>query len=197
MYFSRLTIWKGFQMIVLEKLTYVTVWLTGNQGQPWGTSEATAAHWRCQEAKFTLRAASRPRGSSEGTAQRADWLRENPAEIRRLHVSRQSADCRVSHSHHAAGRTFFPSTCLKGLYALIIIIIIIGCVCLQVSKDTEKQLINNRWSFVFQRKMCLFQTRLCFGASGQLTVDPPLPVFQRTVSRVLLNLGDSLLQVPV
>lgn len=42
---------------------------------------------------------------------------------------------------------------------------------------------------------CLFQTKLCFSASGQLTLDPPIHQFQEALSEALLTVGDSIIQV--
>ncbi|XP_077380581.1 dynein heavy chain domain-containing protein 1 isoform X2 [Festucalex cinctus] len=41
---------------------------------------------------------------------------------------------------------------------------------------------------------CLFQTDLCLGA-GQLTLDPPLHLFQETLTQALLTAGDSISQM--
>ncbi|KAF7656222.1 hypothetical protein LDENG_00044710 [Lucifuga dentata] len=42
---------------------------------------------------------------------------------------------------------------------------------------------------------CLFSTELVISAAGQLTVDPPIPVFQAAVSKALLTVGDSMIQM--
>ncbi|XP_077425986.1 dynein heavy chain domain-containing protein 1 [Vanacampus margaritifer] len=41
---------------------------------------------------------------------------------------------------------------------------------------------------------CLFQTELCLGA-GQLTLDPPVHLFQETLTQALLTAGDSISQM--
>ncbi|XP_037619572.1 dynein heavy chain domain-containing protein 1 isoform X1 [Sebastes umbrosus] len=52
---------------------------------------------------------------------------------------------------------------------------------------------------VVKRKLsqqcCLFHTELCFSADSQLTVDPPIHVFQEAVSEALLTAGDSVIQM--
>ncbi|XP_061595557.1 dynein heavy chain domain-containing protein 1 [Cololabis saira] len=50
------------------------------------------------------------------------------------------------------------------------------------------------------KRMCsqqssLFHTELCFSANSQLTVDPPVHVFQETVSDSLLTAGNSIIQM--
>ncbi|XP_053191724.1 dynein heavy chain domain-containing protein 1-like [Scomber japonicus] len=42
---------------------------------------------------------------------------------------------------------------------------------------------------------CLFQTELCFSASGQLALDPPMHQFQEAVNEALLTVGNSIIQV--
>ncbi|KAL7403667.1 hypothetical protein ABVT39_003475 [Epinephelus coioides] len=41
----------------------------------------------------------------------------------------------------------------------------------------------------------LFHTELCFSASSQLSVDPPIHLFQETVSEALLTVGNSIIQM--
>ncbi|XP_069387019.1 dynein heavy chain domain-containing protein 1 isoform X2 [Paralichthys olivaceus] len=41
----------------------------------------------------------------------------------------------------------------------------------------------------------LFSTELCFGASSQLTVEPPVHLFQEAVSEALLTVGNSVIQM--
>ncbi|XP_040002556.1 dynein heavy chain domain-containing protein 1 isoform X2 [Xiphias gladius] len=41
----------------------------------------------------------------------------------------------------------------------------------------------------------LFQTELCFSAGSQLSVDPPIHLFQEAVSEALLTVGDSIIQM--
>ncbi|XP_059188998.1 dynein heavy chain domain-containing protein 1 isoform X2 [Centropristis striata] len=45
------------------------------------------------------------------------------------------------------------------------------------------------------QQCCLFQTKLCFSASSQLSVDPPVHLFQEGVSEALLTVGDSIIQM--
>nr|XP_057943574.1 dynein heavy chain domain-containing protein 1-like isoform X2 [Doryrhamphus excisus] len=42
---------------------------------------------------------------------------------------------------------------------------------------------------------CLFQTDLCFGDDSQLSLNPPLHLFQETVSQALQNVADSIYQM--
>ncbi|XP_041837721.1 dynein heavy chain domain-containing protein 1 isoform X2 [Melanotaenia boesemani] len=55
-------------------------------------------------------------------------------------------------------------------------------------------------SFLSRLKMasqqcCLFHTELCFSESSQLTMDPPVHMFQETVSECLLTAGNSVIQM--
>nr|XP_046228919.1 dynein heavy chain domain-containing protein 1 [Scatophagus argus] len=45
------------------------------------------------------------------------------------------------------------------------------------------------------QQCCLFHTELCFSASNQLTVDPPIHLFQETVREALLLVADSMIQM--
>ncbi|XP_036951826.1 dynein heavy chain domain-containing protein 1-like isoform X4 [Acanthopagrus latus] len=54
-------------------------------------------------------------------------------------------------------------------------------------------------SHVLKRKTsqqcCLFHTELCFSASSQLTLNPPVHLFQEAVSEAFLTVGDSVIQM--
>ncbi|XP_076585176.1 dynein heavy chain domain-containing protein 1 [Chaetodon auriga] len=45
------------------------------------------------------------------------------------------------------------------------------------------------------QQCCLFHTELCVSACSQLTVDPPILLFQEEVSEALLTAGDSIIQM--
>ncbi|XP_056223855.1 dynein heavy chain domain-containing protein 1 [Seriola aureovittata] len=62
-----------------------------------------------------------------------------------------------------------------------------------------RQDVNSFLSNVLKRErsqQCsLFHTELCFSASSQLTVDPPVHLFQEAVGEALLTVGDSIIQM--
>ncbi|XP_032390213.1 dynein heavy chain domain-containing protein 1 [Etheostoma spectabile] len=45
------------------------------------------------------------------------------------------------------------------------------------------------------QQCCLFHTEVCFSANSQLTVDPPIHLFQEAVSEALLTVGGSIIQM--
>ncbi|XP_031144859.1 dynein heavy chain domain-containing protein 1 [Sander lucioperca] len=45
------------------------------------------------------------------------------------------------------------------------------------------------------QQCCLFHTEVCFSSNSQLTVDPPIHLFQEAVSEALLTVGDSIIQM--
>ncbi|KAM4583530.1 dynein heavy chain domain-containing protein 1 [Odontesthes bonariensis] len=53
----------------------------------------------------------------------------------------------------------------------------------------------SRLKRVASQQYCLFHTELCFSDSQQLTVDPPVHVFQEAVSESLLTAGTSIIQM--
>nr|XP_020441880.1 dynein heavy chain domain-containing protein 1-like [Monopterus albus] len=55
--------------------------------------------------------------------------------------------------------------------------------------------LNNVLKRKKSQQCCLFDTELCFGANSQLSVDPPIHLFQETVSEALQTVGDSLIQM--
>ncbi|XP_042341799.1 dynein heavy chain domain-containing protein 1 [Plectropomus leopardus] len=55
--------------------------------------------------------------------------------------------------------------------------------------------LNNVLKRKKSQQCCLFQTELHFSANSQLTVNPPISLFQEAVSEALLTVGDSIIQM--
>ncbi|XP_035515196.1 dynein heavy chain domain-containing protein 1-like [Morone saxatilis] len=64
-----------------------------------------------------------------------------------------------------------------------------------ISRQDAISFLNNVLKRKKSQQCCLFHTELCFSASSQLTVDPPVHLFQEAVSEALLTVGDSIIQM--
>ncbi|XP_041837723.1 dynein heavy chain domain-containing protein 1 isoform X4 [Melanotaenia boesemani] len=80
-----------------------------------------------------------------------------------------------------------------GNFAALVHQMIVQSVVTIIQQDAISFL--SRLKKMASQQCCLFHTELCFSESSQLTMDPPVHMFQETVSECLLTAGNSVIQM--